>query len=159
MDELSQNLKRKTDEAECMAENVRSLHRDIDSLNTTPSVAEEPNHMFHVQQNIRLKEAVTNGRIANTTKPLVWLIGFSNMDEINVDKLKSAASVKKYIAYTFDMVRATLSSLKAQGEDQPSAIVLHILTNELKTKDRDSCVSELQLIASEFGSQWPAAKI
>ena len=48
------------------------------------------------------------------------------------------------------MVRDTLSSLKAQGEDQPSAIVLHILTNELKSKDPESCVSELQLIASEY---------
>ena len=158
IDELSQKLKTKTEEAECLAENVRSLHRDIDGLKTTPSVAEEPNHMFQVQQNTRLKEAVTNGRTANAAKPLVWLIGTSNMDGINADKLTTAASVKKYIAYTFDMVRDTLSSLKAQ-EDQPSAIVLHILTNELKSKDPESCVSEVKLIASEFGSQWPAAKI
>ncbi|CAC5425996.1 unnamed protein product [Mytilus coruscus] len=67
------------------------------------------------------------------------------------DKLTQAADIKKVIQYTLDDTSEFLSTFT----DTPDVLVLHSLTNELKTKQPTQCIDRLFHIVSEASAKWP----
>ena len=64
------------------------------------------------------------------SKPKVLLLGTSNTKGINEDKLSSSVETQKIEAFTLDQARNHITT----SDLNPNVIVLHILTNALKTK-------------------------
>ncbi|CAC5360084.1 unnamed protein product [Mytilus coruscus] len=73
---------------------------------------------------------------------------------IHVEKLTQAADIKKVIQYTLDDTSEFLSTFT----DTPDMLVLHSLTNDLKTKQPTQCINRLFDIVSEASSKWPLLK-
>ncbi|CAC5393182.1 unnamed protein product [Mytilus coruscus] len=87
-------------------------------------------------------------------KPKLLFVGTSNIQGIHVEKLTQAADIKKVIQYTLDDTSEFLSTFT----DTPDMLVLHSLTNDLKTKQPTQCIDRLFDIVSEASSKWPLLK-
>ncbi|CAC5362498.1 unnamed protein product [Mytilus coruscus] len=87
-------------------------------------------------------------------KPKLLFVGTSNIQVIHVEKLTQAADIKKVIQYTLDDTSEFLSTFT----DTPDMLVLHSLTNDLKTKQPTQCIDRLFDIVSEASSKWPLLK-
>lgn len=71
--------------------------------------------------------------------PHVTLIGTSNFNHIDPSKLSSQYSANKITAYTLQETESQIRNL----ETIPNVIVLHSLTNDLKTKSPQECVNKM----------------
>jgi len=65
------------------------------------------------------------------------------------------AHVTKFTAYTLDETRKYLSKLS----HPPEIMVLHVLTNDLKSKPPQECAKELSDIVSSTQQKWGSLKI
>ncbi|CAC5400944.1 unnamed protein product [Mytilus coruscus] len=88
------------------------------------------------------------------TKPKLLFVGTSNIQGIHMEKLTQAADIKNVIQYTLDDTSEFLSTFT----DTPDMLVLHSLTNDLKTKQPTQCIDRLFDIVSEASSKWPLLK-
>ena len=88
-------------------------------------------------------------------KPSVLLVGTSNVKDINEAKITDACSVTKIVKYTMKDAKSFIES----NEGYYDALVLHILTNDLKTLTPQQCVSDLEGIVSIARGKWPMANI
>ena len=89
------------------------------------------------------------------SKPNVLLMGTSNIKGINEDKLTQSANVHKVIKYTMAETKQYLDT----STDSPDLVVLHCLTNDLKTMSPQTCVDELESVLSIIHSKWNPIKI
>jgi hypothetical protein len=64
-------------------------------------------------------------------KPVALLIGTSNISGINEEKLSPDVEVAKHISYTLQECRDYI--LSCNPHTPPDVVVLHSLTNDLKT--------------------------
>ncbi|CAC5374404.1 unnamed protein product [Mytilus coruscus] len=90
-----------------------------------------------------------------SVKPTVYLVGTSNIQGINEDKLTTAAQITKFTAYTLDDTRKCISKFN----HPPDIMVLHVLTNDLKSKSPQDCVKELGDIILSMQQKWESMKI
>lgn len=87
--------------------------------------------------------------------PLALLIGTSNVEGIKEEKLTNHANVRKVIRYT---MKDTLEYILTTAT-QPTVLVLHSITNDLKVKRPQECVDEMFNLASKVCAKWPSVKI
>lgn len=102
--------------------------------------------------------AIDEGSISSvqsTDKPIVYLIGTSNIQGIDETKLTHAAKVTKFTAYTLEETINCISRLV----QEPNIIVLHVLTNDLKTKSPQLCANQLSDVVSSIFEKWCTVKI
>ena len=93
--------------------------------------------------------------VQSTDKPIVYLIGTSNIQGIDETKLTHAAKVTKFTAYTLEETINCISRLV----QEPNIIVLHVLTNDLKTKSPQLCANQLSDVVSSIFEKWCTVKI
>lgn len=89
-------------------------------------------------------------------KPSVLLIGTSNIRGINESKLSSSIDAIKEICFTLDKTNEYILGYNPQTP--PAVVVLHILTNDLKTKNPQNCACELFALISIIQEKWCEAK-
>ena len=90
------------------------------------------------------------------TKPKILLIGTSNRQGIDEERLFAKCVTHKCTAYTFEITFEKLDSVRS---NHYNAVVLHCLTNELAKESPDTCVSKLDEIVTKCGDNWPNIKI
>ena len=88
-------------------------------------------------------------------KPSVLLVGTSNIAKINETKITNAAKVSKIVKYTIDDTKDIIN----EYEDSPDVVVFHPLTNDIKTKATDECVSLMKDLTDQVEEKWPDSKI
>ena len=91
----------------------------------------------------------------STASPQVLLIGTSNTRDIEPSKLSSKFSTSKKTAYTFDQTKDCIRN----SANQFNIVCLHSLTNEIKDKTPNQCITELDSIIQMCREKWPEAKI
>jgi hypothetical protein len=85
-------------------------------------------------------------------KPTVLLVGTSNISKINENKLTNSVEIIKQMCFTLDETRNYIT--EARLPTTPVAVVLHVLTNDLKTKSPQVCVKELSEIIEIIRNKW-----
>lgn len=93
--------------------------------------------------------------VQSTDKPIVYLIGTSNIQGIDETKLTHATNITKFTAYTLEETINCISRLV----HEPNIIVLHVLTNYLKTKSPQLCANQLSDVVSSIFERWCTVKI
>lgn len=88
-------------------------------------------------------------------QPSVLLIGTSNIEGIKADKLTTVANVQKTIQYTMKDTSTYLQTVVIQ----PTVLVLHSLTNDLKKKNPQQCVNDLFELVTTICAKWPLVKV
>ncbi|CAG2245288.1 unnamed protein product [Mytilus edulis] len=89
-------------------------------------------------------------------KPSVLLIGTSNIRGINESKLSPSIDAIKEICFTLDKTNEYILGYNPQTP--PAVVVLHILTNDLKTKTPQNCACELFALISTIQEKWCEVK-
>lgn len=56
------------------------------------------------------------------------------------------------------MQQATNFISSSTNEDRPDVVILHILTNDLKTQEPEECRNNLEQLVHCVGQKWPGAK-
>ena len=79
--------------------------------------------------------------------PHVLLIGTSNVKGIKEDKLTYSAQITKCIAYTIEEAKSVVTNY----DKTPDVVVLHVLTNDLKTSDPATCTNKLAELVHLIG--------
>ena len=145
-------LKAKEDE-------ISQLSETVDQLTVKLSKAQD--EVIQLKQHI---SATTDGTDTpfsaqrsqtTTSKPRVLLVGTSNIKDINEAKITDAAIVTKIVKYTLKDTKSFIESY----DDSFDVLVLHTLTNDLKTLAPQKCVSDLEEIVSIVREKWPKAYI
>jgi hypothetical protein len=84
------------------------------------------------------------------------LIRTSNIRGINEALLTNAAQVTKVICYTLN---ETLQYIDG-STDVPDTVILHTLTNDLKTMDPQACAEKLfDIVTSHFNTKWTSTGV
>lgn len=87
--------------------------------------------------------------------PHVTLIGTSNLNHIDPNKLSSHYSANKITAYTLQETESSIRNL----EYTPNIIVFHSLTNDLKSQSPQSCVGKMEDIIQQTQELYENTKI
>ncbi len=89
-------------------------------------------------------------------KPYALLIGTSNTEGINEERLSPDVITSKTIAYTLD---ETLKVVQESSTDlQPDVVVLHSLTNDVKDFSPSTCVEKMEKVIDEIEGKWENTK-
>jgi len=124
-------------------------------LNTSKSAVEQSSN----QPNNVLTKTISSIPKQNKIKQKsnVVLIGTSNVEGINPKQLSSKYETRKVIAYKLD---DTLKVLKERDfSPNPRVVVLHSLTNSIKDKPAEECVSKLDEIVQFIHNKWSHCKV
>lgn len=97
----------------------------------------------------------TGKTLHSDQKPSVLLIGTSNIKGIDEARITNIASVTKAIKYTIKQAKEYIDELF----DPPSVVVLHVLTNDLKSKRSDAVIDELFNLTTKICAKWPLTKL
>lgn len=76
------------------------------------------------------------------SNPVVTIVGTSNIANIDPQRMSTHYSVNKIPAYTLDQTEAEVKNLPIT----PKVLVLHSLTNDLKTQEPEACASKMDQI-------------
>ncbi|CAC5380436.1 unnamed protein product [Mytilus coruscus] len=90
----------------------------------------------------------------NTKNDKHVIRGTSNTHEIDPTKLSSKFYTAKINAYTLDDTEEGIQAL----EEIPDVLVLHSLTNELKSKPNEECINKLNKIIDDIQKAYPDVK-
>ena len=88
-------------------------------------------------------------------KPRVLLVGTSNINGIDEEKLTAAAEVSKEVRYT---LKDTLTFIASTNIDPPDILILHSLTNDIRDYRAEACVAMLDDIINKATEKWPNVK-
>ena len=156
IDYLSEIITHKNDEILKLQKSNADLTEKLDKVQTElihfKSRAYE--HTQDVQHNVT-KSDEPKSQNNQHDLPQVLLIGTSNIDGINEGRLTTAANVTKIIAYRFNDTTKAIRSYT----NTPNLVVLHSLTNEIKSKNPETCIKDLEDIIWLIQSKWPAARV
>lgn len=89
--------------------------------------------------------------------PHVIIIGTSNIDNIDTNKLSSKFTAEKLNAYTLEETETTVSEL--EFTTKPDAFVLHSVTNDIKTHSPQDCVDKMEDIIQVLKGKFASTKI
>ncbi|CAG2192164.1 unnamed protein product [Mytilus edulis] len=79
------------------------------------------------------------------------MVGTSNLKGINEKKITPAVEITKVIAFTIDQAKEKIDEYEV---DKLSLVILHIITNDLTTKDPATCLKEIQLLITDIQKKW-----
>lgn len=118
-------------------------------------------------ENLNLKSQISNmydknmNRQSKTSevpnKPAIlsaFLLGTSNIKGINEDKLTTEVAITKEIAFTLNETSQKIT----QSKLNPAIVILHSLTNDLKTVKPEICVDKMDSILAQINEKWQSAK-
>ncbi len=92
----------------------------------------------------------------NKAQPYALLLGTSNTEDINEEKLSPNVITTKKIAYTLD---DTLQEIQDCSTDiEPDVVILHSLTNDAKKLSPSTCMEKLENIVNVIQEKWKSAK-
>jgi hypothetical protein len=103
---------------------------------------------------------VSNTNISKTnperppSKPSALLLGTSNIKGINPEKLSAKTCVTKKLAFT---LAETEDAVKSHTS-RPDVVILHSLTNDVKTLSPEECVTKLDDVVQLITSKWSGTK-
>jgi len=145
---LNASLQRKNEE-------INKLNETIGKLSVKIQEIQEENIALRSQMSYQFQDFMTvktdSSKNTNTvTKPKVLLLGTSNTKGINEDKLSSSVETQKIEAFTLDQARNHITT----SDLNPNVVVLHILTNDLKTKSPQECVQKMQELVELISQKW-----
>ncbi|CAG2231630.1 unnamed protein product [Mytilus edulis] len=83
--------------------------------------------------------------------PTALMVGTSNLKGINEKKITPAVEITKVIAFTIDQAKEKIDEYEV---DKLSLVILHIITNDLTTKDPATCLKEIQLLITDIQKKW-----
>ena len=89
-----------------------------------------------------------------SSKPSALLLGTSNIKGINPEKLSSKTCVTKKVAFTLAETEDAVKSYTSK----PDVVVLHSLTNDVKTLPPEECVTKLDDVVQLITSKWSGTK-
>ena len=153
-DFTSRLLDTKNEEINKLSSSVKDLAHKVDLLSDenlslrSQLASSLDEHMKYTLQ------SKTEKSTQNSSKPSVYLLGTSNVKGIDSDKITGAANVTKFITYTISEAKNKITEL----DIPPSAVVLHILTNDLKNMEPATCVSEICTLLAVTQQKWPNVK-
>ena len=142
-------------------EEITELTASLDTLKTKLNDAQD--EIIHLKSQIltipdtdKSLEALKTAKSKEThqQKPKLLLLGTSNIEGINEQKLTSAADVHKVIRYTLDATYEYISTYP----DTPDILVLHSLTNDIKSTHPTQCLDKLSRVITKATSKWPLLK-
>jgi chromosome segregation ATPase len=136
-------------------EEINKLNETIGELSVKIQEIQEENIALRSQMSSQFQDSMTvktdSSKNTNTvTKPKVLLLGTSNTKGINEDKLSSSVETQKTEAFTLDQARNHITT----SDLNPNVVVLHILTNDLKTKPPQACVQKMQELVELIFQKW-----
>ena len=143
---------------------ITDLHQQVKDLTAQVSSLQEENLSLKAQIANMYDEQTfkANRHVAEAEKPenttgsnFAILIGTSNITRVDEKRLTHAIEIKKIISYTVNDAKQKISSLTTK----PNIIILHILTNDIQSKDPKTCVSEMQLLVEDVIQKWPEITI
>lgn len=152
------------EESEAMGLKLKTKNEEIEKLNAKLKETNEKLNMAR-DEIIQLKEQIAHRNTdsvermqmqePSNRKPTALLVGTSNIKGIQENRLSNHVSVEKVIKYTLSDTADYLSEIVME----PTVLILHSLTNDLKRKDPKKCVEEVYDIAVNVCKKWPLVKI
>ena len=110
----------------------------------------------------KVKEVITPKQPTNVNAPIVidkenevLLVGTSIIRNIEPKYLSKDYDIKKSSAYTLDETAQLIKDSKSD----PSAVIFHSMTNDLKTEDPATCVNSLHDIVDTTLQKWPSTQV
>ena len=88
-------------------------------------------------------------------KPMLLLVGTSNLSKIYTDKWNASDNTTKRFAYTIEETGAIIEEVGFK----PNAVILHVLTNDVKNFTPAECASRLELIVTKVKAKFSDAKV
>lgn len=89
------------------------------------------------------------------TKELITIIGTSNTEKIDPQKMSTHYDVNKITAMTLEDTKTAIKSLNAT----PDVLLLHSITNDIKLHSAETCVSKLTEVVNTAAHHYPRTKI
>lgn len=90
-------------------------------------------------------------------KPIVCLIGTSNVAKLQESKLSNDCIVRKYVKFTMIETKQFLES--DEIVEVPNLAILHSLTNDIKKFPPEKCRDDMNELVILIKDKWPSAKI
>lgn len=148
LDEKNEEIKELTSELQITRNKLQDAQDEILQLKLQISASMDTD--VQITKTHKTEEA----KASTQSKPQLVLVGTSNIQGINEEKLTMAADVHKIIKYTLDETSEYIKALT----HTPDVIVFHSLTNDLKSLTPQQCIERLYKIVSEATSKWPMVK-
>jgi len=153
---LREKLRIRNMEADKVTSEQKELKTKCDAqFDEILSLKSQISNCLSTEQDVPL---MNNSQSRNTKvksrKPTALLVGTSNANYIKPNALSQAVDVKKGTAFTFVETEKVIRN----DHSNPDAILLHSLTNEIKTKSPEQCVEELDSLVEMISSKWRNTK-
>lgn len=158
---VSNRLGEKNQEIQQLLDSERALKTTLDKaqdeiLNLKSQLSDSFDNATHVtgisSASGKLCQKNEQTKYDQPPKPVALLIGTSNISGINEEKLTPDVEVVKHISYTLQECRDYI--LSCNPHTPPDVVVLHSLTNDLKTKSHQDCVEDLTRIITIINRKW-----
>lgn len=98
------------------------------------------------------KQDVKEKSDVRPNKPVALLVGTSNVRNINEDKMTPDVTVIKHISFTLEETQSYIMSCNPTFP--PDLVVLHSLTNDIKSITPQKCVEEMDKTITIIRSKW-----
>ncbi|XP_062594022.1 uncharacterized protein LOC134255508 [Saccostrea cucullata] len=161
-------LNRANSQVEYLSNKLSNQREELEALDTSNrelkcKLSEVQDELINMKSGILSESTArdnykTVGASSNDNEqilPSVLLLGTSNVRNINEKVLTSAVSTTKYVTYTIEDATKFIGSCTSTY----NAIILHILTNNIKNDEPNECVTKLQKLVAEIKTKWPATKL
>ena len=145
----NQKMRSMQNELDDKNEEIDRLTDDVGQLKI--KLNRQQDEMF----NLKSKMYEAGEKRDNHSKPRVLLVGTSNINGIDEEKLTAAAEVSKEVRYT---LKDTLTFIASTNIDPPDILILHSLTNDIRDYRAEACVAMLDDIINKATEKWPNAK-
>lgn len=140
---------------------ILALKSHFSSLMDTRNFTEVNNTKSHISSNEvnyvnkTTEDPTTRITPLSGTKPMLLLVGTSNLSKIDTDKWNTSYITTKRSAYTMEEAGAIIEEVGFK----PNAVILHVLTNDVKNFTPVECASRLELIVTKVKAKFSDAKV
>ena len=149
LEDMNSSLLKKLSEAEVLLTNVSCNH---DSFETVSHKAKNADKTNSVEDTIQENPAKVNSPpIVIDKEKEVLLVGTSIVKNIDPKILSKDYGITKSSAYSLEETAKVIETSKADLD----VVVLHSLTNNLKTEEPNSCVEKLNKLIDNTILKWP----
>ena len=93
-------------------------------------------------------------RTVTKEKPTALLIGTSNTERIDEQKLSSSVNVAKVTAYTLDETHNVIDNTQVK----PDVVIIHALTNDVNNLSPNECTDRIGVIVDNISTKWKDTK-
>jgi hypothetical protein len=140
---------------------ILALKSHFSSLMDTRNFTEVNNTKPHISSdevnyvNKTTEDPTTRTIPLSEIKPMLLLVGTSNLSKMYTDKWNASDNTTKRSAYTIEETGAIIEEVGFK----PNAVILHVLTNDVKNSTPDECANRLELIVTKVKAKFADAKV